>query len=68
MSSNGSIEVGELKIAKPLFDLIQAEMAPGTGVDPDSFWKALGEITRDLGPKNRELLEKRDTIQAKIDA
>ncbi len=68
MSSNGSIEVGDLKIAKPLYDLIQEEMTPGTGVDPDSFWKAMGEIMRDLGPKNRELLEKRDMIQSKIDA
>ena len=68
MSSNGSIEVGGLKIARPLYDLVHAEMAPGTGVDADAFWRAMGEIVRELGPKNQELLEKRNTIQAKIDA
>ena len=68
MSSIGSIEVGDLKIATPLYELVKTEMAPGTGVDPDEFWKALGQIVRDLGPKNKELLEKRDSIQAKIDA
>ena len=68
MSSNGSIEVGGLKIARPLYDLVHAEMAPGTGVDADAFWRAMGEIVRDLGPKNQELLEKRNTIQTKIDA
>ena len=68
MSSNGSIEVGGLKIARPLYDLVHAEMAPGTGVDADAFWRAMGEIVRELGPKNQELLEKRNTIQTKIDA
>lgn len=62
------VEVGGLKIARPLFELVQEEIAPGTGVDPDAFWTALGEIVRDLGPKNRELLDKRDSLQRQIDA
>jgi len=61
------IDVGDLRVAKPLYDLVKEEIAPGTGVDPDRFWTAFGEIVRDLTPRNRELLVKRDALQARID-
>lgn len=62
------IEVGNLKIDAELFNLVKDEIAPGTGVDVDALWKGFGKIVDDLAPKNRALLEKRDAIQAKIDA
>ena len=65
---NETVEAGGLKIAKRLYDLVNDEIAPGTGVDPNAFWSALEGIVRDLGPKNRALLDKRDQIQEKIDA
>ncbi len=62
------IEAHGLRIAKPLFELLRDEIAPGTQVDADDFWKALKDIVDDLGPRNRELLNKRDELQAKIDS
>ncbi len=62
------VEIGGLKVAKPLYDLIRDEIAPGTGIDPDGFWKSFGEVVGELGPRNRALLDKRDQLQAKIDA
>ena len=61
------VEVGGLKVDRCLYQLIQEEIAPGTGVDSDVFWSELGKIVKDLGRKNRALLEKRDTIQKQID-
>ena len=63
-----TVEIGGLKINRELYDLVKDEIAPGTGVDPDGFWKALGKIVEDLEPKNRSLLEKRDALQQRIDA
>ncbi len=64
---NARVELGQLSIARPLFDLVANEIAPGTGIKPGEFWKSLENIVRDLGPKNRELLDKRDVLQAKLD-
>jgi malate synthase len=63
----GRVEVGDLKIDERLYRLVREEIAPGTGVKVDGFWKSLGAIVRDLGPKNRALLAKRDRLQKQID-
>ena len=62
------VEVGGLEVARCLHDLVNDEIAPGTGIAAESFWRSLAEIVRDLGPKNRALLDRRDRFQARIDA
>ena len=62
------IEGGGLKVDERLVRLVRDEIAPGTGVEPSAFWTSLGMIVKDLAPKNRDLLEKRDTLQKKIDS
>jgi len=62
------IQKGGLQIAPDLYNLITDEVAPGTGVDPDSFWAALETILAELAPENQALLKKRDDLQAQIDA
>ncbi len=64
----GYVAHGGIKIAKPLFDLVRDEIAPGTGVSADTVWTLLDSLVRTLGPRNRALLEKRDALQGKIDA
>ena len=61
------VERGALKIHEELYPLVRNEIAPGTGVDADTFWKSSGKIVHDLGPKNRALLEKRNALQQQID-
>lgn len=62
------VAVGELNVDAELYALVKDEIAPDTGVDAEAFWQGLEDIVRDLGPENRRLLEKRDVLQAKIDA
>ena len=61
------IEIGGLKIDERLYRLVRDEIAPGTGVKIVRFWKSLGQIVNELGPKNRALLAKRGRLQAQID-
>ncbi|MBI2088222.1 MAG: malate synthase G [Deltaproteobacteria bacterium] len=63
-----AVDVGGLKVKEALYRLVQNEIAPGTGVEADAFWASLGKIVNDLGPKNRELLEKRHSLEKQIDA
>ncbi|MDJ1463628.1 malate synthase G [Nitratireductor sp. GZWM139] len=62
------VELHGLKVAEELRDFAVKEALPGTGIEPDRFWKALAEIVNDLAPKNRALLARRDALQEKIDA
>ncbi|MGI9336872.1 MAG: malate synthase G [Gammaproteobacteria bacterium] len=61
------LEVGGLRVAREIHDLVRDEIVPGTGVEPDAFWRSLGEIVRDLAPNNKALLDKRNALQAQID-
>jgi malate synthase len=65
---NPLIEIAGIKVDQKLYDLVRDEMAPGTGIDPQAFWASLGKIVRDLAPRNRQLLNRRDELQKKIDA
>jgi malate synthase len=59
--------VGGLQISSVLYDLVANEIAPGTGVEPTTFWQHFASIVADLAPKNRALLVTRDTLQVQID-
>lgn len=62
------IQVGGLQVAKVLYDFVNNEAIPGTGVSAESFWAGAASVIHDLAPKNRALLAKRDALQAQIDA
>ncbi|MEK9795470.1 MAG: malate synthase G [Alphaproteobacteria bacterium] len=62
------INAGNIQVAAPLYNFINNEALPGTGIEPDRFWSALDELVNTLGPRNRALLAKRDDLQVKLDA
>jgi malate synthase len=61
------VTVGNLRVARELYDFITNEALPGTDIDPDTFWSGVDKVVADLTPKNEELLAKRDDLQARID-
>ena len=61
------VQVGGLQVAKVLFDFINDEAIPGSGITADAFWAGADAVFRDLAAKNRALLDTRDQLQAQID-
>lgn len=62
------IQLGSLQVSTLLHNFVNQQALPGTGIEPAAFWAGLEKIVNDLAPRNRELLAKRDALQAKIDA
>jgi malate synthase len=62
------VSVNNIRVARTLFDFVNREALPGTGVSRDAFWTGLDSIVHDLAPTNRALLAKRQEIQGRIDA
>jgi malate synthase len=61
------IECAGLSIDHDLHSLLVNEIAPGTGIDPDTFWQGLATIWSTLGPENERLLKERENLQVQID-
>ncbi len=61
------INVSGLQVASPLHELIVNEALPGTGVTEETVFDTLAALVRDLGPRNRSLLQKREDLQRRID-
>ena len=56
-----------LKISSTLFEFVNNEVIPGTDVNSEDFWEKFSKIVHELAPINLSLIEKRETIQKKID-
>ncbi|MBY0388399.1 MAG: malate synthase G [Mycobacterium pseudokansasii] len=61
------VSAANLRVARVLYDFVNNEALPGTGLDPDSFWAGVDKVVTDLTPQNQELLKIRDELQAQID-
>ena len=61
------IKKNGLKINSILFEFINNEVIPGTGVNTDNFWNNFEKIVHELTPLNKSLIEKREKIQKQID-
>ena len=61
------IEISGLSVDRALYELVEREIAPNSGIENADFWQAFAGINRELGSKNRELLHKRDSLQAQLD-
>jgi len=62
------IQQGNLHIEPVLHRLLEDEIAPGTGVSAEQFWRGLDVILEDFAPRNAELLQKREDLQQQINA
>ncbi|MEJ9306152.1 malate synthase G [Priestia megaterium] len=61
-------QVGNLKVAPVLYQFINEEALPGSGLSTENFWSDFEALVTKLTPVNKRLLEKRDQLQAQINA
>ena len=61
------VEKNGLKISSLLYKFINNEAIPGTDINSEDFWNKFSESLKQLVPKNKILIEKREIIQKKID-
>ncbi|MDO6639057.1 malate synthase G [Pseudomonadota bacterium] len=61
------IQVGGLQVAQALWQLVDSDICPGTGIDSATFWAKFEDIITEFAPINVALLEKRQQLQQQID-
>ena len=64
---NQFIKINGLSVAKELADFVNNELLTETNLSPENFWKGFEETVNELAPKNKELLDIRETLQKEID-
>jgi malate synthase len=65
--SDKYIAKGSLSVSIKLDEFLTSEVLPDLNITSDHFWQSLEVIVQEFGPRNRELLGLRETIQQKID-
>ncbi|MGB0309971.1 MAG: malate synthase G [Candidatus Puniceispirillaceae bacterium] len=63
----GYIVQGNLSVDAELLAFVNDVLLPAASIDPSSFWAGFDESVHKLAPRNAELLETREKIQAQID-
>ena len=59
---------GSLSVSSELDIFLKSEILPGLDLTEENFWTNLEKIIDEFGPKNKALLEIRESMQEKIDA
>jgi len=62
------VNVDHLEIDGTLYDFVNHEAIPGTGVQEQPFWRGFANLVGALAPRNAALMAQRDQLQEKIDA
>jgi malate synthase len=62
-----TVNMDTLGIDEILYEFVNREAMPGTGVEETPFWDGFAALVRNLAPRNAALLQRRDELQSKID-
>jgi malate synthase len=57
------VKTGNLQVASVLYEFINTQVIPGSGLTSEKFWSDFDTLIHDLAPKNKALLAKRDEMQ-----
>ena len=67
MKKEQYIEIKKLTISENLYNFVNKDLLPGIGISKSNFWNGFSKNIYKLASKNKELLEKREKLQKKID-
>src|SRR6202022_4183598 len=62
-----TVKLNQLTIDKALYDFVNGEAIPGSGIDARDFWSGFTALVRTMAPRNAALLDRRNELQSKID-
>ncbi len=62
------VMVSGLQVSQDLYDFVGGEVLPGLDIDAQDVWASVAKLIETFAPRNRTLLQKRDEMQAKLDA
>ncbi|MBQ14883.1 MAG: malate synthase G [Gammaproteobacteria bacterium] len=62
------VQIGGLQVASELADFVNGELLPEIKLEQAQFWQEFEALLTSLTPRNQQLLQIRDDMQAKIDA
>jgi malate synthase len=63
-----TVNIDRIAVDDVLYEFVGREVLPGTDIDERSFWTGFSSLVQHFSPRNAALLEKRDRLQAAIDA
>jgi len=66
--SKNYITKGSISVAEELSSFLSTEVLPGLDISEDHFWLSLEKIINEFSPRNKELLNIRESMQEEIDA
>ena len=61
------VKINNLSVSKKLSDFVKKDLLIGTEISPEKFWQGFDKVVHELAPKNKELIEIRETLQKEID-
>ena len=62
------ININKLKVSESLSRFVKDELLKNTNISIDDFWLGFERTIEELEPKNRQLINFRETLQKKIDS
>ena len=65
--SKNYITKGSLSVSNELSNFLSTEVLPGLEISENHFWLSLEKIINEFSPRNKELLEVRESLQEQID-
>ena len=65
---NHRMRAQRLQVDAILYDFIENEVLPGSGLESEAFWTGFDALVHEFAPQNRLLLAERDRLQTELDS